>query len=99
LVLNLSNLPAHSLMPRNVALTAAVVIFAAGLWFAFGKPAEKGIDVAHLHAHRDRLLNEIVALERKKRERPLNDAESAKLQRLTGDLERVMAELDSGAAA
>lgn len=99
LVLNLSNLPAHSLMPRNVALTAAVVIFAAGLWFAFGKPAEKGIDVARLHAHRDRLLNEIVALERKKRERPLNDAESAKLQRLTGDLERVMAELDSGAAA
>ena len=47
----------------------------------------------------DKLLNEIVALERRKRERALNEAESAKLQRLTTDLERVMAELDSGAAA
>ena len=99
LVLNLSNLPAHSLMPRNIALTAAVLIFAIGIWFAFGAPAAKGHDVVRLQAHRDKLLNEIVALERRKRERALNEAESAKLQRLTTDLERVMAELDSGAAA
>jgi hypothetical protein len=44
-------------------------------------------------------MNEIVALERKRRNKPLSDAEDARLQRLTADLERIIAELDRGAAA
>jgi hypothetical protein len=44
-------------------------------------------------------MTEIVALERKRRGTPLSGADEARLQRLTADLERILAELDRGAAA
>ena len=44
-------------------------------------------------------MSEVVALERKRRSKPLSEADEARLQRVTAELERVIAELDRGAAA
>ncbi len=46
-----------------------------------------------------RLLNEIVAIEKNCQAKPLSESDEARLQRATTELERVIAELDRGAAA
>ena len=99
LVLNLTGLPAHSQTPRNVALIVVVVTFALGAWFALTPAKAHAAQDAKLQAKREKLMNEVVALERKRRSKPLSDAEEARLQRITSELERVIAELDRGAAA
>ncbi|MEY4636276.1 MAG: hypothetical protein RJA55_2074 [Acidobacteriota bacterium] len=96
LVVNLSGMPAHSLWPRNVALAAAVLIFAVGVWMAVSPAAARATEDARLETRRERLLNDIVALERKKRQKALSTADQARLERLTSDLEKVMAALDLG---
>ena len=99
LVLHLTGLPAHSNTPRNATLLAAVVTFALGAWFAFSPAKARAAQDTKLHARREKLMNEVVALERKRRTRPLSEADEARLQRVTAELERVIAELDRGAAA
>ena len=99
LVLNLTGLPAHSNTQRNVALIAVVVMFAIGAWFALSPAKAHAAQDAKLQARREKLMNEVVALERKRRSKPLSEAEEARLQRVTAELERVIAELDRGAAA
>jgi hypothetical protein len=94
LVLNLTGLPAHSQTPRNVALIAVVVIFAIGAWFAISPGKAHAVQDAKLNAHREKLLADIVSLERKRRLKPLSEGDEARLQRLTTELERVIAELD-----
>ncbi len=99
LVLNLTNLPAHSTTPRTVALAAAAIMFLVAGWFAFAPGRAHAAQDARLAAKRDKLMNEVVALERKRRSRSLSGAEEARLERVTSELERVIAELDRGAAA
>jgi hypothetical protein len=99
LVLNLTGLPAHSLMMRNVALLATVIIFAIGAWFALTPGKAHAAQDAKLQARREKLLGEIVALEKKRRQKPLSESDEARLARATTELERVIAELDRGAAA
>jgi hypothetical protein len=99
LVLQLTGLPAHSHTSRNVVLAVAALIFAIGAWFAFSPAKAHAAQDAKLNARREKLMNEIVVLERKRRNTPLSDADEARLQRLTADLERIIAELDRGAAA
>jgi hypothetical protein len=94
LVLNLTGLPSHSQTPRNVALVAAVVIFLIGAWFAIWPGKAHAAQDAKLNARREQLLNDVVALERRRRVAPLSQADEARWQRLTGELERVIAELD-----
>jgi len=96
LVVNLSGMPAHSLWPRNVALGAAALVFAVGLWMAISPAAARASEDAKLETRRERLLADLVALERKKRQKSLSPSEEGRLQRLTSDLERVMAALDLG---
>ena len=99
MVLHLSNLPAHSNTPRNAALIAVVIMFAVGAWFALSPAKAHAAQDAKLMARREKLISEVVALERKRQGKPLADADEARLQRLTSELERVMAQLDRGAAA
>jgi hypothetical protein len=99
LVLNLSGLPAHSQTPKNAALIGVVVIFALGAWFALTPGKARAAQDATLGAKREKLMAEIVALERKRRQKPLSSSDEARLQRATTELERVIAELDRGAAA
>jgi hypothetical protein len=94
LVLTLSGLPAHSLVQRNVALAAVVVIFSVGFWFALTPGKAHAAQDAKLNARREKLLGDIVLLERKRRVKPLSGPDEARLERLTGELERVIAELD-----
>lgn len=96
LVVNLSGMPAHSRWPRNVALAAAALVFGVGLWMALSPAAARASEDARLETRREKLLAEVVSLERKKRQKPLTAAEEARLQRLTSDLEKVMAALDFG---
>ena len=99
MVLKLTGLPAHSQTPRNAVLMLVVAIFAVGAWFAVSPAKAHAAQDAQLNAKREKLLNEIVALERKRAQRPLSETDEAKLQRLTTELERIIAELDRGAAA
>jgi len=100
LVLNFSGLPAHSQTPRYAALALAVGIFVVGGWFAFGmKRVPATSDTGLLKAERDKLMTEVVALERRRRERGLSETETARMHRLSANLERIMADLDRGAAA
>jgi hypothetical protein len=99
LVLNLTGLPAHSPTPRRVALLAALLMFVFGAWFAFTPAKAHAAQDAKLTARREKLMSEVVSLEKKRRARALSDAEEARLQRVTAELERVIAELDRGAAA
>jgi hypothetical protein len=94
LVLNLSGLPSHSNTPRNAALIASMLIFAVGAWFALTPGRARAAQDAKLNVQREKLMHDIVGLERKRRLKPLADAEQARLLRLTSDLERVIAELD-----
>ena len=91
---NLSGMPAQSLWPRNVALGVAALVFAVGLWMAVSPQAARAAEGAKLETRRERLLSEVVALERKRRQKPLVAADETLLQRLTSDLEKVMAALD-----
>jgi hypothetical protein len=94
LVLNLTGLPSHSTMPRNAALLSVLLIFGVGAWFALSPGRARAAQDAKLNAQREKLMNEIVALERKRRQKALSENDQARLQRLTSDLERVIAELD-----
>ncbi len=96
LVVNLSGMPAHSEWPRTVALAAAALVFAIGLWMSLSPAAARASEEAKLETRRERLLAEVVALERKKRQKPLSAADETRLQRLTSDLEKIMAALDLG---
>jgi hypothetical protein len=96
LVINLSGIPAHSNTARNVVLALVVLIFVAGGWLAFTPASTSAPQADRLRARREKLLNEVVTLERKRRQRPLSAAEHGKLQKTTAELERVIAELDSG---
>lgn len=99
LVLNLTGLPAHSLVPRNAVLALAALIFVLGAWFAMSTGKVKAAQDDKLNARREKLLSEIVALEKKRQHKPLSEADEARLQRATTELERVIAELDRDAAA
>jgi hypothetical protein len=99
LVLNLTGLPAHSQTPRNVALATVVVLFVVGAWFAWSPGKAHADQDQKLIARREKLLGEIVALEKKRQSKALSDSDEARLQRATTELERVIAELDRGAAA
>jgi len=100
LVVNLSGVPAHSQALRNAALGLAALIFGLGAWFAFAPSKAHAAQDEQLRARREKLMNDVVALERRRRLKPLSASEESKLQRATSELERVIAELDrTGEAA
>jgi hypothetical protein len=99
LVINLSGVPAHSTAPRNAVLGLVALMFGVGAWLAFTPGKAQAAQDEKLRARREKLMNEIVALERKRRQKPLSAAEEAKLQRVTSELERIAAELDRGGQA
>ena len=94
LVVNLSGMPAHSLWPRNVALGAALLVFVVGAWLSLSPKAARASEETKLETRRERLMAELVALERKKRQKPLSAGDATRLQRVTLDLEKIMAALD-----
>jgi hypothetical protein len=98
LVINLSGMPAHSRTPRNVALGLAALIFVIGAWLAFTPAKAHATQDERLRARREKLMNDVVVLERKRRQKPLSPADEVKLQKATAELERVIADLDRTSA-
>jgi len=99
LTVNLTGMPAASHTARNAALAIVVLILGVGLWLALTPGSARAAQDGRLAGKRERLLGDIVGLERKRRTRALTEAEAARLQRLTADLERVLASLDQAPAS
>lgn len=98
---NFTGLPHHSTWPRTVALTLAVLILAGGAWSSLGRGGAARVENAarrKLETRRDRLFDELTALEAQHRERAIEPARYAERRRdLVSALERVYAELDEDA--
>lgn len=94
LTIDLAGMPAASHTARNAALAIVTLILGAGLWMSLTPASARAAQDGRLAGKRERLMGDIVALERKRKTRALTEAEEARLERLTGDLERVLAALD-----
>jgi hypothetical protein len=94
LVLNLTGLPARSPAPRYAVITLALLIVAIGLWYGLMPGGAESSEIARLSERRERLMRELVTLERKRSAKALSDAEEARRLKLVADLERVLAGLD-----
>jgi hypothetical protein len=91
-------MPHHSVVPRRVAIALAVGIVLVGVWAA-SKPASAGPGRAaerkRLLARREKLLNELVRLERDAREGRGTERDEARRRELILSLENVYGALDS----
>ena len=94
LTVNLTGMPAANHTLRDAALAVVLLILGIGVWTAMTPASARAAQDGKLTGKRERLMADIVALERKRRTRALSEPEEAKLQRLTADLERVLASLD-----
>ena len=100
--LKFTGLPHPPVWPRNLALTLAALILAAGVWGSIrvGRPATNDEQRRRLEARRDRLFAELTAIEEQHRARSI-DPERYAVRRgeLISALERLYAEIDGEAAA
>jgi hypothetical protein len=101
LTMSLGGLPHAARWPRNLALTLAIGILAAGAWAGFRRGGEApAANRAELEARRDRLFTELAALERRQRANAgdyagSDAAASRRRRRLMNELESVYAALES----
>jgi hypothetical protein len=94
LVLQLSGLPARSPVARYAVLGLALAILVIGLGIGLTSPEPQSSGDPKLIAKRDRLMGELVSLERKRRARPLSAPDEVRRQKVMADLERAWAALD-----
>jgi len=94
LTLNLSGLPHHSNVVRDVGVGFGVIVLIVGLYLGFtGKPSQ-GED-AQLKQRREKLYADLMALEEQRRKGRIDDDRYAtRRESLVAQLERVMGELD-----
>ena len=97
-----SGMPHHPVWPRNVALGLALLILAGGAWSAFrstGAGSARDSQKRELEARRDRLFDELAALESSHRDGKADPEHYAARRRdLVTALERVYAALDDEVA-
>ena len=97
-----SGMPHQSTWPRTLAIVVAVLVLATGAWSSLRAGAVKSPAAAQrqeLESSRDRLFDELTALERRYREQGIDAARYAERRReLIAALERVYAALDDAAA-
>lgn len=94
LSLELVNLPAHSPVPRYVALGLALVILGIGAWFAFTTRTRSADALRRLISRRDKLLADLAVLEERRLRKGLGASDDARRQRLIAELEQIYGELD-----
>ena len=97
LSIDLKDLPAHSQVPRTVALGAAAIVIIAGIWLSFGGRSKGQDATRNLIARRDALLGELAAIEQRRQTTGalVNDA---RRQKLMAELEQIYGELDEEGA-
>lgn len=98
LMLELSNLPAHSRTPQLVALGLASAMLVAGVWLALTGRAKGEEARRQLTARRDTLLGELAAIELRRRRGRADARHETRQQRFIAELERLYGELDEAGA-
>ena len=94
-VVTLSNLPVHSNVPRDVALSLAGLLAACGVWLAVTKRSVYAEARQTLVKRRDTLLSQLEQLESKRRSGTVEPHNySTRRQRIYAELERIYGELD-----
>jgi hypothetical protein len=99
---NFSGLPNTAVWPRNVALALAVAILLGGAIYSVGgrRTANASVERQRLEARREKLFDELTALEEAQRGGRMDPAHYAsRRQHLIASLERIYAALDEEAAA
>lgn len=101
--LSLTGLPASPVWPRNLALALATMILGAGAWLAARKgrvSIDTGARARQLQARRDRLFEQLTALEKQYAAGAIdNERYAAQRRELVGALERIYADIDAQQAA
>lgn len=92
IVVDITNLPAHSMTPRWTAVGLAAVIVLAGLYLAFspGRQVERVL----MEGERARLMRELVAIEERRRSGKPKAKDAERRPAIVAELERVLASLD-----
>ena len=94
LVVQLTNLPVHSMVPRYVGLGLAGALIVWGAWMAFAnRPKDEDVQ-RRLVRRRDTLLGELAHIEERRRAGTLDARETARRQKLLAELEQIYGELD-----
>jgi hypothetical protein len=95
LTINLSGLPYHNRMLRNVGVGAGLIILAAGLWIATRSRPPQTTQTRQLLQRKEKLFGELVQLEEQLGAGRIDQPKyAARRQGLMTQLERVMGELD-----
>jgi hypothetical protein len=95
LTVTLSNLPIASRTPRYVALTLAAAVIALGVWLSVRGVQKQGNVRSALEARRTALLDELEALEVRRRSGALSaERYASRRQKLVAELEQIYGELD-----
>ncbi len=93
LTIQISNLPAHSQMPRQIALALVAAILGVGAWLAFAARSG-GTPRTRLVGRRDELLSELAAIERRLRRGESSTRDVTRRPGLLAELEEIYGELD-----
>jgi hypothetical protein len=97
-----SGLPHHPTWPRNLAIGLALLILGCGAWFAIGGADRREAETAErrqIESERDRLFDELAALEARNREQAIDPERYAERRReLVAALEGVYLALDDDVA-
>ena len=95
LTVELSGLPHHSTLMRDVGVGVGVLVLAFGLWAGIGGRSARSNPAASLAERRETLFAALVALEEQHRRGQVDERRYAsRRQSLVSQLERVMGELD-----
>ena len=95
LTINLSGLPYHNRIVRDVGVGLGLVILVVGLWFGTRSRSSAKAPTAQLLQRKEKLFAELVQLEEQHRTGRIDETKFAtRRQTLVTQLERVMGELD-----
>jgi hypothetical protein len=98
LMVSLTDMPHHSATPRRTALALALGIVVVGVWAATRRsddPVTRGSERKRLIARREKLLTDLVRLDREARGDSREDRYRARREEIVGALENIYSALDS----
>lgn len=92
--MQVTGLPVHSAVPRNMALGLAVAVGLFGLWLALTGATATGESRKRMIARRETLLAELAHIEERARSGRETSKDAARRPRIVAELEQIYGELD-----
>jgi len=92
--MQITGLPVHSTVPRNIALVLAVGIAVFGIWLALPGAAGTGQSRKRLMARREALLAELAQIEERARDGRSSNRDATRRPSVVAELEQIYGELD-----